>query len=192
VFALVILFIICLITFVGSNFGYAAHYVNDYFDIEFQYPDDWNVTQRNVTTTYGIEQDISRLFEIKSPEMYEWKSWFDYNMSDTASITVVFYHDISDLKQFIEIVKKIMITSEFNIEEIKYDGKLIDYGNTTSVMIIGNEDRSKTKYISKVLLFQEGNNGYLVGYRAPSKLATEKHMDILYSIFDDIVKSLKN
>ena len=191
ILVLVILSLIGWFTFVGSSSVYAAQYVNEDFNITFQYPENWNVTQKNLTTTYGIEQDITLLFEIKSPEIYEWK-WLDStnDMSDTAAITVVFYHDISDLKQFTKVVKKIMITTETSIKEIRYDGRLIDYGNTSSVMILGNEDRGGIKYLSKVLLFHEGNSGYLVGYRAPSQLVTNEHMHILDLIFEDIVNLL--
>ena len=102
-----ILFLTGLFTFVGCNFGYAAQYINDDFDIQFQYPDDWKVTQKNVMTTYGIEQDITRLFEIKSPEIFDWNRFYSTNnMSDAATIGVVFYPDVLDLKQFTKIVKK--------------------------------------------------------------------------------------
>ena len=90
------------------------------FNIEFQYPNDWNVTQKNViTTNYGIEQDITILFQISSPELYEW-IWPNpnYIQSDTAHIGVGFYHDIPNMKQFTKIVKKDLITNEYSINKI--------------------------------------------------------------------------
>jgi hypothetical protein len=186
---LIILSLIGLFSFFGILSVYAAQYINEDFNITFQYPDDWNVTQNNATTAYGLEQDVTLLFEINSPEIYKWKLLDSINyMSDTSAIAIVLYHDISDLKQFTKVVKKIMINTGFNIKEIRYDGRLIDYGNTSSVMILGNEERAGIKYLSKGLLFHEGNVGYLVGYRAPSKLVTDEHMHILDMIFDDIKK----
>ncbi|MGD1835006.1 MAG: hypothetical protein ACPKQO_04725 [Nitrososphaeraceae archaeon] len=185
----IILFSIIITSgFFGSmmsiNDVYGAEFVNEEFDIKFEYPDGWKLISYENKTS-GIEYDkigIVSFNPVPDPTV-------KHNF-----VQLDIYTDMPNLEQFVKTVKKELISNnnaEIQIQDIvKYSEYVVGiYANYTPIL---KQSGLSSDIQERVYwLFQRDGIGYNLSFSLPPFLY-DKHLNPILSIPSQIINNFTN
>lgn len=187
IYTIILVLVICFVFLGLSSNVYAKEYVNEKYDIKFEYPDEWELTTTNETVSFFGEYERILLANFYPDP--------DPNISNFVSLTI--YTNITNPDNFLKIVR-----NELNTDDIdeKGDTKILNikkYKNIRgdSTLLI------KTIYTPKLIelpgdldpsheertymFFHEDGIGYKIIYSLPLDIAY-KYQDDVFSIAQQI------
>ncbi|MGD1835022.1 MAG: hypothetical protein ACPKQO_04805 [Nitrososphaeraceae archaeon] len=150
--------------------SYGAEFVNEKYDIKFEYPDEWEFKEYDIKS-YGIEYDkitIAGFLPNPDPKAH-------YNF-----VAIKLYTDMLNLDEFVKIVKNEMLTDEGADVNIK---DIIEYDKP--VVVIYTDYTPITKHIPSStneknhMLFHRDGKGYDVSFSLPPDLVKKYIQDVL-------------
>lgn len=181
----IILVIVIFFVFLGlSSNVYAKEYVNEKYDIKFEFPDEWELTTTNEMVSFHGEYDKILLANFYANP--------DPNISNFVSLTI--YINITNPDNFLKIVRNELNTDDKGYTEIldikKYknvrgDSTLLIKTIYTPKLIglLGEVDSSHDE--RTYILFYKGGIGYKIIYSLPLDIAY-KYQDDVFSIVQQI------
>ncbi|MFB5600496.1 MAG: hypothetical protein ACE5SW_09750 [Nitrososphaeraceae archaeon] len=184
----IVLVVVIFIVFLGlSSNVYAKEYVNEEYDIKFEYPDEWGLTKTNETVSFFGEYDrilLANFYPVPDP-----------NISNFVSLTI--YTNITNPDNFLKIVRNELNTDDLdekgdteilNIKKyknIRGDSTLLIKTIYTPKLIGLPEDVDSSHDERTYMFFHEDRIGYKIIYSLPLDIAY-KYQDDVFSIVQQI------
>lgn len=187
-----ILILVFVVIAVQQQVYALKEYVNDEYNIKFQYPDEWHIIDRE-EEVMEIGSDITIILIALRTEQKEG----EYIIEEPAIFIQVYpdivYPDINDLKQLSKHVQRELLKD--NLYDI-IDYKKKDNGDTQYINIT-YQTTPKIDYgklIATDYLFYNENTGYRISYSASPDLVTanKNNQKIMNEIFENITQSVNN
>ena len=155
-------------------------FVNDEYNIKFQYPEDWMQLQYTTSKEFEVEYD-----RIYLPEL-----WMEVKINDYENMQIILYTDMPNLKEFVKTIKKEVIYDpivENNIQDIKY----MNQTGLQSAIINTNhlDPLTGLSFNLDYILFDKNGVGYAIKYVSTPQ-NTDKYLNNVLNITNQIMSDI--
>jgi hypothetical protein len=152
-------------------------YVNEDYNIKFEYPDDWIVIDSLAKSEFKVDYDIIPIVEGRPAEAAINHGW--------PLLFVRVYNDIGDIETFKKIVKGEELERKYS--EIKEIQRIDAAGTPAYLILVGGLNSEEIN-----IIFNKANIGYRVSFHFYSSEITDKRLtegtEMMHSIHKNLLK----